>query len=104
METYKDGRGYPTRRYKSKKGAEYELIEVKPGSKRKRSSSASKKPKSAAASKSSPASKPRSITPARKKRSRSTTQASQKRRAMTKGIKRARKSIRKRKPGQMALL
>jgi hypothetical protein len=48
-----DGRGYPTRRYKSKKGAEYELIEVKPGSKRKRSSSASKKPKSAATSKSS---------------------------------------------------
>ena len=47
METYKDGRGYPTRRYKSSKGAEYELIEVKPGSKRKRSSSASKSKKRA---------------------------------------------------------
>ena len=102
METYKDGRGYPTRRYKSKKGAEYELIEVKPGSKRKRSSSASKKPKSAAAS--SPARKPRAATPARKKRSSTATKASQKRRATTKGIKRARKSTRKRKPGQMALL
>jgi len=102
METYKDGRGYPTRRYKSTKGAEYELIEVKPGSKRKRSSSASKKPKSAAAS--SPARKPRAATPARKKRSSTATKASQKRRATTKGIKRARKSTRKRKPGQMALL
>ena len=84
------------RTYKSKSGAEYELVQTKPPSKpRKRRSSGTKAPKptSPAPAASKPRKRPK---PARSK--------PQKAASGTRTMKRARKSTRKRKPGQMALL
>lgn len=106
------------RTYKSQRGGEYELVQVKPPTKRKRSSSGKAKTGKAGivavrrkdggldtyGSAEDYRRYTRQAGPAkRKKRSSSGTKTRKKRGAMAKGIKRARKSTRKRKPGQLAM-
>ncbi len=100
METFKDGRGYPTRRYKSKSGAVYDLTEVQPP-KRKRSM------RKAGTSRAGKASTPKAGPAKRKKRS-SSGKTVRRKVSMASRIKKARKGSakrgNKRKGGQLQLI
>lgn len=89
------------RTYKSKRGGVYELVQLKAPEKKKKKISAGKEKPAQAAS------EPKKEAPkkaATKKAAPKKATKSQKMAGKARAVKRARKSSRKRKPGQMALL